>query len=295
MPVARYPLATRLPQARRCCGLSSYSGDVPLPENAKQAGAQAFENLRKAAAERLADLIRSDPQIAANAVEVGLIDREWLDEPGDRPVRTATTMEMVQRVLEQSVEQRPSALNSLGLSAVQMLAIDRSVDPEGGGAEVEITIMFTDLEGFTNYTAKVGDAEAVELLKRHHRAVGPVIRSRGGHIVKRLGDGLLLSFPHPDAAVLAALELIDLSPDPLRLRAGVHVGPAVVSHDDVMGHVVNVAARVTEEAKGGQVVVTDQVRELVADNPKIAFGRPKRTRLKGIPEPVVLSRLEPVH
>ena len=269
-----------------------YSVAVSLPENAKQAGLQAVESLRRAAAERLADMIRSDPEVAANAVEVGLVDKDWLEEPGARPVRTATTMEMVQRVLERSVEQRPSALSSLGLSAVQMLALESGHDTSASGSEVEITVMFTDLEGFTTYTARVGDAEAVELLQRHHRAVGPVIRSRGGRIVKRLGDGLLLSFPHPDAAVLAAVELVDLSPDPLRLRAGVHLGPAVVSHDDVMGHVVNVAARVTEQAKGGQVLVTDEVRTAVADNTRLSFGRRKRCRLKGVPEPVVLSRLQ---
>jgi len=267
---------------------------VPLPDNAKEAGAQAMESLRKSAAERLAGLIRNDPEIAANAVEVGFIDKDWLEQPGQRPVRTATTMEMVQRVLERSVEKRPSALGTLGLSAVQMLALGRGEDVAGAGATSDITIMFTDLEGFTRYTADFGDAAAVELLHSHHRDVGPVVRSRGGRIVKRLGDGLLLSFPHPDAAVLTALELIELAPQPLRLRAGIHVGPAVVSHDDVMGHVVNVAARVTEHAKGGQVVVTDQVRELVADNPRLTFGRRRRARLKGVPEQVFLSRLQAV-
>ena len=82
-------------------------------------------------------------------------------------------------------------------------------------------IVFTDLEGFTPFTAAHGDAAAQELVAEHHRTVGPIVRSRGGRIVKRLGDGLMLSFPSPESAVLGALELVDDPPAPLRLRAGV--------------------------------------------------------------------------
>ncbi len=265
---------------------------MPLSDDAKQAGAQAVDALRRRAVQRLAGAIRGDPQIAASAVEVGLVDRDWLDDPTDRPIRSATTVEMVHRLLERSVEQRPSALGSLGLSAVELLATGRGDDLEGTGTSAPVTVLFTDLEGFTRYTAEVGDARAVELLHDHHRVVGPVVRSRGGRIVKRLGDGLLLSFPNADAAVLAALELVDLAPEPLRLRAGMHTGDAVVTHDDLMGHVVNVAARVTEAAEGGQVLITDAVRAEVEQNPAIGVGRRRRTTLKGVPEAVWVTRVE---
>ena len=61
-------------------------------------------------------------------------------------------------------------------------------------------------------------------------------------MVKRLGDGLLLTFPTAESAVLACLELVDADPTPLRLRAGAHTGEVVVLRDDVLGHVVNVAS-----------------------------------------------------
>ncbi len=100
--------------------------------------------------------------------------------------------------------------------------------------------------------------------------------------MKRLGDGLLLSFPEPEVAVLAAIELLDTAPDPLRLRAGLHVGQAVVTRDDVFGNVVNVAARVTEHAKGGRALASLEVRDAVGDLPGVRFGRPRRVRLKGV-------------
>src|SRR5207245_6186954 len=111
----------------------------------------------------------------------------------------------------------------------------------------------TGLERLTRYTARQSDEAASHLLAEHHRTIGPIVRSRGGRIVKRLGDGLLLTFPEPEAGVLACLELVASPPEPLRVRAGMHLGEVVVSLDDVIGHVVNVAARIVESAKGGEV------------------------------------------
>ncbi len=246
-------------------------------------------SVRRGVSERLADVIRSDPDWAAQAADVGLVDRDWLDRPRENPFRTAPPTEMVQRFLERTAEQRPSVLASLGLNALQALSLFRSDPPTGQATEV--TVVFTDLEGFTRFTSDFGDEAAAQLVADHYRIVGPVIRSRGGHIVKRLGDGLMLSFPAPEAAVLAALELVAAIDEPLRLRAGLHLGEAQVTHDDLFGNVVNVAARITEEASGGQVLASVALREAVGDLPGVRFGRARRTKLKGV-EPLSLCRVE---
>jgi adenylate cyclase len=190
--------------------------------------------------------------------------------------------------LERSVERRPSLLNSLGLSTIQVLS---STSEEGGeGVATELTVAFTDLEGFTAYTAKEGDEAASHLLAAHHREVGPIVRSRGGKVAKRLGDGLLLTFPEPAAAVLACLELVAAEPVPLRLRAGVHWGEVVVTRDDVIGHVVNVAARVAESAKGGEVLVTKEVCDAVGEIRGVTFSRPRLRTYKGVGERVSVCR-----
>ncbi len=259
-------------------------------ERAKAAGEQALASLRRSVSERLADVIRSDPSWAAQAADVGLIDRAWLDSPVENPFRTAPPTEMVQRFLERSAEQRPSVLASMGLSTLQALSLARA-DPVEAGTSTPVTVMFTDLEGFTRFTTKQGDEVAAGLIAEHQRVAGPIVRSRGGKIVKRLGDGLMLTFPAPEAAVLAALELVDAIDRPLRLRAGIHMGEAVVTHDDVFGHVVNVAARITEEATGGMVLASVDVRQAVAPLPEVQFGRARRTRLKGV-DPMSLCRIE---
>lgn len=263
---------------------------VASADEVRSAGAQAVASLRRGWSQRLATLVRADPEWAANAVEVGLVDRAWLEEPGDRPIRTATPVEMMQRFLERSAERRPSVLSSMGLTALQALSLNRA-DPTGDVVPVPVTVLFTDLEGFTAFTADHGDEAAVGLLAEHHRAAGPVIRSRGGRIVKRMGDGLMLVFPEPEAAVLAAVELLGTGPEPLRLRAGVHLGDAVVTRDDVLGHVVNVAARITEQAGGGRALGSVAVRDAVGELRGVKFGKPKRARLKGV-EPIAVCSIE---
>jgi len=233
----------------------------------------------------LARLLERDPQHLDRAVEVGLISREWLDRPGEAPVSEATPMDVLERILQRSVEQNPSVLATLGLSTLQVLSW-RGDDLSGEGIPVRLAVAFTDLEGFTNFTSNEGDAAASHLLAEHHRGVGPIVRSRGGRVVKRLGDGLLLTFPTPEAAVLCCLDLVAVQPEPLRLRAGVHVGEVVLTRDDVVGHVVNVAARVTESASGGEVVATDAVEQSVGDLAGLTFGKPRRRRFKGVDEAV---------
>ncbi len=103
-------------------------------------------------------------------------------------------------------------------------------------------------------------------------------------MVKQLGDGLLCTFNDANGGVRAALELLETSPSPLRFRAGLHVGEAVVSRDDVVGHVVNMAARITEAAKGNQVVVTAETAEAAGHIPGVDFRKLRSRRLKGISE-----------
>jgi adenylate cyclase len=260
----------------------------PTPREARDAGQQTLAALRKRIAERLiAGVEQRDPDLLASLSEVGILNRAWVEDPGGVERMSTPPVEVVERLLERSVEQRPTILASLGLSAIQLLAASGDGSLHGQGSTEHLAVAFTDLEGFTRFTAREGDEAAGALLANHHRGVGPIVRSRGGRIVKRLGDGLLLTFPQPEAAVLAGIELVEAEPAPLRLRAGINVGDVQLSIDDVIGHEVNVAARVAEAAKGGQVLVTERVRTAVdGDLNDVTFGRLRRRRFKGLPEPV---------
>ena len=217
-------------------------------------------------------------------------DRETLARlaaPGSQG--RAAQLRVVEELLERAVERHPSMLGTVGLSAIQALAgaAEEAAEAPTIGTSRPLTVAFTDLEGFTEWTAREGDEAASRLLAEHHRVVDPLIAGRGGRLVKRLGDGLLLTFPQPAAAVLACLELVAAQPEPLRLRAGLHAGQVVETRDDVIGHVVNLAARVAEAAEGTEVLVTADVSSRV-DLPNVRFGETRAERFKGIEEPVTI-------
>jgi len=147
-----------------------------------------------------------------------------------------------------------------------------------------VTLLFTDVAGFTSYAATRGDRAAVRLLHRHDRAALPAIRRHGGRIVKRLGDGLMVAFTAPADALVAALAMQRAAAGRIALRIGVHAGAARLRAGDILGHDVNVAARIAERALGGQVLVSDAVRRK-ADGVPATF---RRTR------PLVIGDRDPV-
>ncbi len=256
----------------------------------RRVGAEAVQRLRRTGAEHFAALIQRDPQTMARAVELGLVRREWLEHPGEGPLAAATPVEVLERFLEREVERRPSTIAALGLSTVQILSTNAAASAEdhgGDGVADTMTVVFTDLEGFTSYTEREGDETAGRFLAEHQRIIGPIVRGRGGRIVKHLGDGLLVTFTSPEAAVLAGLELVDAHDDPLKMRVGMHNGEVLVMRDhDVIGHVVNVAARVVESARGGEVLATANVRDAVGTLPGVEFGRLRRRGFKGLDESI---------
>src|SRR5882762_6896963 len=129
---------------------------MSLADDAHEAGASTVASWRIALAERMAKMMKSDPELVDTAVEVGVVDRKWLEEPGRHPLSTTTTLDVVQRFLERSVERKPSALAAIGLNAIQMLSWNSEVKADSGALS-EAAIVFTDLSGFTRYTADAGD------------------------------------------------------------------------------------------------------------------------------------------
>jgi adenylate cyclase len=162
---------------------------------------------------------------------------------------------------------------------------------------IDGAVVFTDIVGFTEYTALRGDSEAVALLSVQERIVREELPA-GARIVKELGDGLLLWFPDACAAVRCALALqhrFDVESGesglPLWVRMGVHWGQQTRRRDDIVGHDVNLASRIVGVAGPGEVVVSGAtVAEIDAALPGVAFDELGPVFMKGIPAPVHLFR-----
>lgn len=195
-----------------------------------------------------------------------------------------------------------TGLRRVGESGLRRLADlfadDRHpVDP--ADVSVDATIVFADIEGFSDLVAHEGDDVAVDILDRLDRAVDQALSETNARLVKRLGDGVMISASDPDEGIRVsaglpvafATQMQDL-PHHLRLRVGAHRGFVRQRGTDLIGYHVNVAARVAEAAPGDVVYVTDDVLR-DAHLPVTLVARPVgRLIAKGVPARPQVHRIE---
>jgi adenylate cyclase len=122
-------------------------------------------------------------------------------------------------------------------------------------------ICFVDVTGYTRLTQERGDEAAADLAGSINRLVTRTSRDHGGRPVKWLGDGVMCHFPNPGGGVLAALKMVDgvrevgLPP----AHVGLHAGPVLFQEGDYFGRTVNIASRIADYARPGEVLVTQEV------------------------------------
>lgn len=175
---------------------------------------------------------------------------------------------------------------------------------ETAPATLEGTVMFTDIVGFTEYTALRGDDEALTLLSKQERLVRDALPA-GARIVKELGDGMVLWFPDACAALETALclqetfetrdEEAEEEPTfPLWVRMGMHSGRQTKRGDDLVGHDVNLASRVADVAGPGEVLLSEAtLAQIGGELSNAEFQELGLVVMKGIPDPVRLYRALP--
>ena len=150
-------------------------------------------------------------------------------------------------------------------------------------------IAFLDLSGYTRLTEDRGDAAAADLAGRLARIVQRTSGQHGGRPVKWLGDGVMFHFRDPGPGVVAALEMVEgarqagLPP----AHVGVHAGPVLFQEGDYFGRTVNIAARIADYARQGEVLVTDEV-VAATDPTTVRFEPIGPVELKGLTEAVPL-------
>jgi class 3 adenylate cyclase/tetratricopeptide (TPR) repeat protein len=144
------------------------------------------------------------------------------------------------------------------------------------------TIAFVDVEGSTSLVERVGDRSGTDGIGRQLGVARDLLERHGGREVKALGDGLMLLFASPRRAVAFALAvqraLADTAP---RVRIGINAGEVLERDTDPIGGAVNAAARIADRAEGGDVLVSDVVRQLIGTVPGVRVADRGRVRLKG--------------
>ena len=142
---------------------------------------------------------------------------------------------------------------------------------------------FLDITGYTRLTQERGDAAAADLASNLARLVERTSMRHGGRPVKWLGDGVMFFFKDPGPGVVAALEMVTgvaeagLPP----AHVGLHAGPVIFQEGDYYGQTVNVASRIAEYARPGEVLVSQQVVD-AASGAEVAFREIGPVELKGV-------------
>jgi class 3 adenylate cyclase len=191
-----------------------------------------------------------------------------------------------------TVWQTANILRKDGLEA----AVRSSIEDLADWAEVErpdlarlapsgrVAILFSDIEESTALNERIGDRAWVRLIGRHDKMVRRHVAKHSGHVVKSQGDGFMVAFAQPGQAVRCGLDVqrsLRRQPNGIRVRIGIHMGKSVRRGDDLFGRNVAMAARVASEARGGEVLVSEVVRDAVRDVDDIGFDDGRDAELKG--------------
>jgi class 3 adenylate cyclase/tetratricopeptide (TPR) repeat protein len=152
-----------------------------------------------------------------------------------------------------------------------------------GASEAPVTVLLTDIEGSTDLQSRLGDLAARTMVRAHDEVVRDALARFDGHEVKAMGDGFLVSFTSSRRALECACAIQQAVTDQteLRVRIGLHAGEVIHEDEDIHGAAVAAAARIMAQARGGEIVVSDLVRQL-AGAAAVRFRERGRVALKGL-------------
>jgi len=201
--------------------------------------------------------------------------RNWLISGGREAVKTVWQTANIVRKEGFGAAVRSSIEDLADWAEVERPDLAR-VTPDG-----RVVILFSDIEESTALNERIGDRAWVKLISSHDKLVQGLVKSQG--------DGFMIAFARAEQAVRCGIDLQHaLNEDAkhkrheeLRVRIGVHMGRSVRRGDDLFGRNVAMAARVAAQAVGGQILVSQPVRDALGDCDDISFDEGRDVELKG--------------
>ena len=256
--------------------------------------------------------LKADDVAEAHRRDVDIQDRHgvkymayWFDEQNGAAfcLVHAPDPETAERVHREAHGAIPNAIIPVDLAAVEAF-LGRIGDPRaapGAAAAVDSglrAVMFTDIVGSTEMTARLGDGAALELVRAHDALVRRGLEAYGGREIKHTGDGIMASFDNVANSVRAAADIqrrfaaynADVS-ETLSVRIGIDAGEPVEDHNDLFGSTVQLASRLCSEAEANGIIVSGFARELCQEDATrfVALGE---RRFKGFADKAQVFRFE---
>ena len=237
--------------------------------------------------------LRRDPDLLPRVTETL---RERIDEK-DGPMATVVqSAGALEPIIREAVRKRPSKLGTFGLRTshliAQLAADDRRSSTrlqriaEGG----TVGIVFVDVADFTSFTAQNGDKAALKMLSKLNTVIHAAIKPLKGECVKHLGDGYLLAFPSASQAVRGATSIrtaVKRKELEVTLRIAVHAGEPLVEQDDLLGHDVNLTARLLDHCEPGAIIVSEAAKDLAEKRlKKVRFREQRVIKIRGLSTPM---------
>lgn len=162
------------------------------------------------------------------------------------------------------------------------------------GQTRNLTILLTDIKGFTDKTSRKTRADILAMLEKHKELVLPILEAKGGKLVKTIGDAFLVVFDSPTDAVLAGVAVQDTlreynadkeGDDRIDVRIAINSGEVTLADNDIFGDPVNITARIESVAEAGEVFFTEAVY-LAMNKKEVPSSEIGLLQLKGIPEKI---------
>jgi class 3 adenylate cyclase len=203
-----------------------------------------------------------------------------------RPIDPRTAARIVGRVRREGIRStlKSSAQTIASWAQTERPDLRRAAAPDG-----TVTILFSDIEESTVLNGKLGDQRWLEMLRAHNSVVRQQVQAHSGYEVKSQGDGFMVAFASARRALECAIAIQRAfasewngHAEPLRVRIGLHSGEAIKEGDDFYGRNVILAARIADQAEGGEILASSVVKALTESSSDIEFEEEREVHLKGL-------------
>jgi adenylate cyclase len=249
----------------------------------------AIESMLRVYAESLRQIAETETQwyrteVESPLLESGMSEREMMDAQAEIGSRLVPVMERALVAMYHGQQERTWTKN-----AVENL--ETVLEREGLYAPLTHppAVSFLDLTGYTRLTEEEGDQAAAGLAAELRGLVRRSSLEHGGESVKWLGDGVMFYFPDPAEGLIAALEMVEgvAAREMPPARVGIHAGPVIFQEGDYFGRTVNIAARMADYARPGEVLASQVVVDTASALP-VGFDAVGPVQLKGVADPLDL-------